>query len=144
MNKRLKALTALQTIWIVYTYNPFRFRVIHVDMYDHDKKLIAKVYGNPGPNPHVFNHMSHFTIPVDDDCLCKCGDERSCCIHSLFKIGAKTRYIHVTTEDGSIYEIPILAWRGGNPPKKKIYDSGVKCEYPEYVPVTGRKGEINE
>lgn len=143
MNKKLKALTALETIMLCYEHGQFEFAVIHIDLYDHNKKLIAKVYGNPWPDSIIY-HMSYFTIPVDDnDYSCKCGDERSCCIHSLLKIAAKTRHMLVTTTDGSVYEIPILAWRGGNVPKKKIYDPEEERDQDEIMHVTyiGRKDE---
>lgn len=142
MNKKLKALTALETIMLCYEHDQFEFAVIHIDLYDHNKKLIAKVYGNSKPSSFV-EHMSIFTIPSDDICLCKCGDNRPCCIHDIFKIAAKTRYMLVTTTDGSVYEIPVLAWRGGNIPKKKIYDPKEEQDQDEIMHVTyiGRKDE---
>ena len=146
MNKKLKALTTLEAMRTVYNLRNIN-QIHHIDMFDHNKNLLARVFRRPSFRGTVRNHMVFCAAIWDKTCPpytrgIVFDTMHSPCPTNVFIVSSRTRHLIITTIDGCAYAMDINAWRGGQAKLRKIYDPKEERDQDEIMHVTyiGKKG----
>lgn len=150
MNKKLKALTTLEAMRTIYDLRNIN-QIHHIDMFDHNKNLLARVFRRPSYRGTVRNHMVCCAAIWDKTCppytrSIVFDTLYSPCPANVLRVSSHTRHLIVTTIEGCAYAMDINAWRGGQAKLRKIYDPREERDQDEIMHVTyiGRKSESNE
>lgn len=126
MNKKLKALTTLEAMRTVYNLRNIN-QIQHIDMFDHNKNLLARVFKRPSYRGTIMGHMVCCAAIWDKTCPSYTRNivfntTYSPCPANVLRVSSHTRYLNITTIEGCVYAIDINAWRGGQAKLRKIYD----------------------
>ena len=126
MNKKLKALTALEAMRTVYDLRNIN-QIHHIDMFDHNKNLLARVFRRPSFRGTIMSHMVCCAAIWDKTCppytrSIVFDTMYSPCPANVLIVSSHTRYLVITTIEGCVYTMNINAWRGGQAKLRKIRD----------------------